>query len=90
LVTIEMGQKLGRELCPHFGEGGAGSPSNIMWPGPRPACMPSFILIRPTVWPQCTNVTADRQDRQALRQTDRQLSDGIGKTVLQMVAQKAK
>jgi len=24
--------------------------------------MPSFILIRPTVWPQCTNVT-DRQDR---------------------------
>jgi len=26
-------------------------------------CMPSFILIRPTVWPQFTNVT-DRQDRQ--------------------------
>jgi len=31
--------------------------------------MPSFILIRPTVWPQCTNVT-DRQDRQD--RTDRQ------------------
>jgi len=30
--------------------------------------MPSFILIRPTVWPQCTNVT-DRQDRQTDRQT---------------------
>jgi len=25
--------------------------------GPRPNCVPSFILIRPTVWPQCTNVT---------------------------------
>jgi len=25
--------------------------------------MPSFILISPTVWPQCTNVT-DRQNRQ--------------------------
>jgi len=23
----------------------------------RPTCMPSFILIRPTVWPQYTNVT---------------------------------
>jgi len=28
-------------------------------------------LIRPTVWPQYTNVT-DRQDRQADSQTDRQ------------------
>jgi len=25
--------------------------------------LPSFILIRPAVWPHCTNVT-DRQDRQ--------------------------
>jgi len=42
-------------------------------------------LIRPTVWPQYTNVT-DRQDR-----TDRQTgqrSDSIGRTVLQTVAQK--
>jgi len=38
--------------------------------------MPSFILIRRTVWPQCTNVT-DRSDRQ----TDRQRSDSIGRTV---------
>ena len=38
------------------------SPSNTMWPGPSPICMPSFILIRPTVWPQYTNVT-DRQNR---------------------------
>jgi len=44
--------------------------------------MPSFILIRPTVWPQYTNVT-DRTDRQ-----DRQRTDSIGQTVLQTVAQK--
>jgi len=37
--------------------------------------MPSFILIRQTVWPQYTNVT-DRTDR-----TDRQRSDSIGRTV---------
>ena len=37
------------------GEGllwGAGSPSNTMWPGPRPTSLPSGILIHPTVWPQ--------------------------------------
>ena len=37
-----------------------------MWPGPSHTCMPSFILIRRTVWPQYTNVTdrqTDRQDR---------------------------
>jgi len=48
--------------------------------------MPSFVLIRPTVWPQYTNVT-DRQDRQTDR-TDRQRTDSIGRTVLQTVAQK--
>ena len=42
-------------LCP-FG-GGARSPSNTMWPGPRPTYTPIFILIHPTVWPQYTNVT---------------------------------
>jgi len=46
-----------------IGGGGAGSPSNTMWPWPRPTCVPSFILIRPTVWPECTNVT-DRQTGQ--------------------------
>jgi len=35
-----------------------------MWPGPRPTCTPSFVLIRPTVWPQCTNVTDRQTDRQ--------------------------
>jgi len=44
--------------------------------------MPSFILIRPTDWPQYANVT----DRTG--QTDRQQSDSIGRNVLQMVAQK--
>jgi len=78
-----MGRKFGG-LCPFGGEG-AGSPLNTMWPGPRLTCMPSFILIRPTVWPECTNVT-DRQDRQD--RTARQRSDSIGRTVLQTVAQK--
>jgi len=31
---------------------GAGSPSNTMWPGPRPTSLPSGIFIHPTVWPQ--------------------------------------
>jgi len=75
LATTDMGRKLGVPLW----RGGAGSPSNIMWPGLRPTSIPSFILIRPTVWPQYTNVT----DR-----TDRQRSDSIGWTVLQTVAQK--
>jgi len=66
-----------------FRGGGDRSPPNTMWPGPRPTCMPSFILIRPTVWPQYTNVT----DRQTNR-TDRQRTDSIGRTVLQTVAQK--
>ena len=42
-------------------------------------CMPSFILIHPTVWPHYTNVT-DRQDRQR--------SDSIGRSPLQTVAPK--
>jgi len=48
------------EAVPLWG-GDAGSPSETMWPGSRPTCKPSSILIRPTVLPQCTNVT-DRQD----------------------------
>jgi len=61
-----MGQKLGP--VPLW-EGGAGSPTNTMWPGPRPTCVPSFIFIRPTVWPQYTKVT---------HRTDRQRTDSIG------------
>ena len=40
-------------LCP-FGGGGAGSPSNTVWPGPRPTSVLSCILIYPAVWPQQT------------------------------------
>ena len=39
------------DSAPFWG-GGAGSPSNTMWPGPRPICIPSFILIHPAIWPQ--------------------------------------
>ena len=45
LVTTDMGRKLG--VCPLLGE--AGSPSNTMWPGPRPTSIPSGIVIHPTV-----------------------------------------
>jgi len=48
--------------------------------------MPSFILIRQTVWPQYTNVT----DRTGQDRTDRQRSDSIGRTILQTVAQKCR
>jgi len=33
---------------------GAGSPSNILWTGPRPASVPSGILVHPAVCPQRT------------------------------------
>jgi len=56
---------------------GAGSPSNTMWPGPRPNSMPNFILIHPIFWPQYTNVT-DRQDNGPI----------ACRTVLQTVAEK--
>ena len=65
-------------LC-HFGGGGAGSPSNTVWPGPRPTCTPSFILIHQTVWSQYTNVT----DR-----TNRHGPHSIRQNILQTVAQK--
>jgi len=74
-----MGRKFG---AASFRGGGTGTPSNTKWPGPSSTCMPSCILIRPTIWPQYTNVT-DRQDRQ-----DKQRSDSRGRTVLQTVAQK--
>ena len=70
----------GGGCCAPF-RGRAGSPSNTVWPEPRPTRVPSFVLIRPTVWPQYTNLT-DRQDRQR--------SDRIRRTVLQTVAQKCR
>jgi len=64
-------------LCP-FGGGVA----DTMWQG-RGLHARQVILICPTVWPQYTNVT-DRTGQ------DRQRSGGIGRTVLQTVAQKSK
>ena len=69
LATTDMGRKLGGAV-PLIG--GAGSPSNAMWPERRPTSMPSFILIHPTVWPQYTNVT----DR-----TGQTKADSMGQTV---------
>jgi len=60
--------------------GGAGSHLTLS-PWPRPTCVPSGILIHPTVWLQYTNVT---------RHIDRQRSESIGRTVLQTVAQSPK
>jgi len=64
LATTDMGRKL--VTCP-FGGGGAGSPFKTIWPGPRPTCVPSFILIHPTVWLN----TAASQTGQTDRQTDK-------------------
>jgi len=44
------GPKVGG-LCP-FGGGVDGSPSNTMWPWPRPTSLPSGILIYPAILPQ--------------------------------------
>jgi len=54
--------EIGRIAAEIWGRG-AGSLSNTMWPGTRPICLASFILIPPTVWPQCTNVGDRQTDR---------------------------
>ena len=46
-----MGLKLA--VCA-FGGRGAGSPSNTMWPGPKPIFMTSFMLIHAAISPQET------------------------------------
>ena len=79
LATIDMGRKLGALCPLFRGGGagspsntmslasrptlGSRSLSNTVWPELRFTCMPIFILMRATVWPQYTNVT-ERQDRQ--------------------------
>ena len=57
-----------------FGGGGAGSPSNTMWPGPRPTCTPSFVLIRRTVWTNRAVVTNGRPKTVCPMLSDRCLS----------------
>ena len=74
---------------PFFWGGGAGSPSNTMWPGPTPIFHAKFHFwfIQPfrhnTPMLQ-THISTERQTGQ----TDRQRSDSTGRTVLQTVAQK--
>ena len=63
----------GGEMGPHLTQSGQGQ-------GLPPCQVSSFI--RPTVWPQYTNVT-DRADRQTGQRSDR-----IGRTVLETVAPK--
>ena len=48
-----MDQKEGGCCAPFVG--GAGFPSNTMWPGPTFTSVPSGILIHPAVWPQQTS-----------------------------------
>jgi len=55
LCAIDMGRKLGAAVP--FLRGGDTSPSNTMWPRPRPTSKPRGVLIHPPVWPQCTNFT---------------------------------
>jgi len=47
-----MGQKLGRWAPPPYWGGASGSPSNTKSPGPSTICIPSGILIHPTILPQ--------------------------------------
>jgi len=66
-----MGRKLGGgcaplgegELSPHLTQCGQGQ----VLP-PSLTCVPSFILIRPTVWPQCTNITHRQTDNGLIAQ----------------------
>jgi len=57
--------------------GGAGSPSNTLWPGPKLTCMPSGILIHRTFLAAIhRRHKQDRQDK-----TDRQRFDRMGRTI---------
>ena len=51
LATTDMGRK---GWAVPLGGGGAGSPSNIMWTGPKPTSVPRGILMHPAIWPQQT------------------------------------
>jgi len=57
--------------CGPLGKEGAGSPSNTMWPGLWPTCVPSFILIHPTIWPQTATLQTGETDRRTDRTTVR-------------------
>ena len=63
LATIDIARKVGAAVPLSVGEGG--SPFNTLSPGPRPTCIPTGILMQPTVWPQYTNVTEKTDRRMA-------------------------
>jgi len=48
VATIDMGRK--EAAAVPFRGGGAGSPSNTMWPRPRSTSVPSGVFIHPAVW----------------------------------------
>ena len=52
LATRDMGKKCGAAVP--LSVVGTASPSNTMWPGPRPTSVPSGIWIHQAVWPQRT------------------------------------
>jgi len=74
-----MDRKLG--ALPLFGEGETGSPSNTIWPGPS---VHAKFHLDPSNHLATANQSQTGEDRR-----DRQRSNSIGQTVLQMVAQKA-
>ena len=53
LATTDMGRKWGWAAVP-LSVGGDGSPSNIMWPGPRLTSIQVGSWIHPAIWPQQT------------------------------------
>ena len=65
LATTDIGQKLGAAV-PFLWGGGAGSPSNTMWPGPR--------ALLHTKWhpnlPNCLATIHQRHRQKTDRQTD--------------------
>jgi len=79
LTTTDMGRKLGRGLCP-LGGGRAGFSSNTMWPGTRPIYLHAMFHLDPSNR-LATIHQRYRQDIETDR-TDRQRSDGIGRTVI--------
>ena len=78
LATINIGRREEAAMPLSGGEMGP-IKNNVAWA--EAYLHLSLSLSHRIVWPQYTNVT-DRQDRQ----TDRQRSDSIGRTVLQTVA----
>ena len=61
LAKTDIGRKL--EGAVPLGGGGVGSSSNTMWPGPRPICTTSFILIRQPFSHNTPTLQAGRADR---------------------------